>query len=203
MKIVIPNSILSAASLFLSKTFAKPTSALLLELGPTESRLVASNGHILCCFRIQQETSLPTPMPFLLPPDLFSDRHPAFTTTALAIDTTTRQVTATCGSSTRTARTLHGTFPDYRCAIPHSVTGEVGQFDPRLLYIFSKAATIIAGPRGPQSLIHQHNGPTGPALIHLIDYPDFLGCIMPVRAPTDHAPLPLLVPDWVHTPLSH
>jgi DNA polymerase III subunit beta len=72
---------------------------------------------------------------------------------------------------------VDGRFPQYRSVIPHSPSGELGQFDPELLIRFTKAAKALGFKGSPEIT---HNGTSG-ALVTLDGMGEFLGVVMPFR----------------------
>lgn len=86
----------------------------------------------------------------------------------------------TTGGLTTGCREDGGTFPYYPNIIPGQFSGEVAQFNPRLLARFGDIAQIL-GTKGSLPGI-RHNG-SSPALI-TFDRRDCFGVIMPTHWPT-------------------
>jgi DNA polymerase-3 subunit beta len=91
-------------------------------------------------------------------------------------------------------------YPQWRKAIPHSVSGEVAQYNPGYLADFKEAGHILDGGKYSPLISVSHNGKS-PALVRIC-LPDenpieSFGIIMPLRAkaaPTLDAP-----PSWART----
>lgn len=95
---------------------------------------------------------------------------------------------------------VEGQFPDYRRIIPARLSGEPGQFDPRLIAQFTKAATALGATHEkiPRVLIN-HNGKDC-ALVSLGRDTEYVGVIAPLK------PLPQFLPSdappsWATTQL--
>ena len=69
-------------------------------------------------------------------------------------------------------------FPDFNRIIPDAVTGELAQYDPEYMAVFSKAGRALAPHRKSAYPVFYHNG-IGPGMVGLEGHTDFFGIIMP------------------------
>lgn len=81
-----------------------------------------------------------------------------------------------------TGNTLAGIFPPWRKAVPKTVSGEVGLFNPALIGDFAKVGAYLEGKVqvGRPFLRIFHNG-EGTALLQF-KHKNVLGCLAPARA---------------------
>ena len=176
-----------------------------LEIGATEQRLVASNGHILGCFRI--ESKLPevtAPLGnIIIPNDLLKPikAKDLVEITIGPLETRkdakgeevpvspARPVTLTYAGMSMSGKTLGVEFPDWRLVIPSKVSGEPAQFNPAYVGTLAKAYAALHGKKGPFVGIG-FNGNAG-ALIDLADE-NFVGVLMPMMG----QPMPHTPPEW-------
>lgn len=176
-----------------------------LEIGRNEARLVASNGAMLGCFRVESEQpDVDAPLTnIIIPNDLLK---PIKTTGLVEITigeretkdngpvSNVRPVTITYAGLSISGKTLDGEFPDFRRVIPSKVSGQPAQFDPRLIATLAKAWSILHGSNSPHCVGIGFNGNDG-ALITLADE-NFVGVIMPLH-PRAGVP-PDAPPSWAH-----
>ena len=181
-----------------------------LEIGRKETCLVASNGAMLGCYRIESEQpDADAPLTnIIIPNDLLK---PIKSTGLVEITigeretkdngeseevpvSNVRPVTITYAGLSISGKTLDGEYPDFRRVIPAKVSGQPAQFDPRLIATLAKAWSILHGSHSPHCVGIGHNGNDG-ALISLGD-DNFVGVIMPLHP---HAVVtPDTPPSWVH-----
>ena len=166
-----------------------------LEIGRKETRLVATNGTMLGCFRVESEQpEVTTPLGnIIIPNDLLKPIKAKGMVEILIGPLETkkdakgeevpvsnaRPVTLTYAGLSMSGKTLDGTFPDFRRVIPSKVSGQPAQFDPRLTGTLAKAWSILHGGKGPHCVGLGFNGNDG-ALITLADE-NFVGVIAPMR----------------------
>jgi DNA polymerase-3 subunit beta len=177
-----------------------------LEISPVESRLVATNGHMLGCFRVKSKqpevSTLLTDI--IIPSDVLAAIKPSGMV-EIAIGepepmangkglSGRRPVIITQGGFSSHGVTLPATYPDYRRVIPVKVSGKFAQFDARYLGTLAKAWAILHGKKSLPGVALGFNGPSEGALIDLGDE-DFIGVIMPLRNTTNP---PKSAPAWVH-----
>lgn len=211
IKLTVRAEIIAVLKLFASdKDVRYYLNGIALEIGATESRLVATNGAMLGCIRIvseQPEVAAPLTN-IIIPNDLLKSIKPSGMVEIAIGDLETkdngkgeevpvsnaRPVTLTYAGLSMSGKTLDGTFPDFRRVIPSKVSGQPAQFDPRFTGTLAKAWSIIHGGKGPHLVGIGFNGTDG-ALIDLA-YENFVGVIMPMRP---HAvTTPETPPSWAH-----
>jgi DNA polymerase-3 subunit beta len=176
-----------------------------LEISPVESRLVATNGHMLGCFRVKSKQSEVSTMltDIIIPSDVLAAIKPSGMV-EIAIGepepmangkglSGRRSVTVTQGGSSSHGVTLPAKYPDYRRVIPTKVSGKPAQFDARYMGTLAKAWAILHGKKSLHGVAIGFNGPSEGALIDLDDK-DFVGVIMPLRNTNS----PKSAPAWVH-----
>lgn len=172
-----------------------------LEIGATESRLVATNGHSLGCFRVEcKQPEVDAPLAdIIIPNELLKAIKPngLVEITIGALETKdngkgeevpvsfSRPVTLTYAGMSMSGKTLDGKFPDWRRVIPSKVSGEPAQFNPAYVGTLAKAHATLHGKKNPLVSIG-FNGKDG-ALIGLGDE-NFVGVIMPLRPEAITAP---------------
>jgi hypothetical protein len=181
-----------------------------LEIGATESRLVATNGAMLGCFRVESEQpEVDAPLTdIIIPNDLLKAIKLTGTVEITIGELETRDdgkgeevpvsnarpVTLTYAGRSMSGKTIDGQFPDFRNAIPAKVSGQPAQFDLRFTGPLAKAWSILHGGKGPHCAALGFNGKDG-ALIDLADE-NFVGIIMPLRPNAVTAPE--TPPCWAH-----
>jgi len=181
-----------------------------LEIGRKETRLVATNGVMLGCFRVESEQpDVDAPLTnIMIPNDLLKPIKAKGMVEILIGPLETkkdakgeevpvsnaRPVTLTYAGLSMSGKTLDGIFPDWRRAIPSKVSGEAAQFDPRFTGTLAKAWSILHGGKGPHCVGLGFNGNDG-ALITLADE-NFVGVLMPLHPHAVTAPE--TPPCWAH-----
>jgi len=149
-----------------------------------ETRLAATDGHVLGIHRSEQENEDITYAEFILPLDVIKLLKPAsknIDSVIIDTDGLTGTITAVTGATINFSA-IDGKFPDIQRVIPHRVSGEIAQFRPALLERFAKAAKLLGSKN---QLIHvAHNG-NGAALVHLDVSASFVGVVMPFRSFAD------------------
>ena len=184
-----------------------------LEIGRKETRLVATDGAMLGCFRVESEQpDVDAPLTnIIIPNDLLKPIKPIKPTGLVEITigeletkdngkgeevpvSNARPVTLAYAGLSMSGETLDCTYPDFRRVIPSKVSGQPAQFDPRFTGTLAKAWSILHGGKGPHCVGLGFNGNDG-ALITLADE-NFVGVIMPMRP---HAvTTPETPPSWAH-----
>lgn len=153
----------------------------------TNRRMVATDGAILGCFRI--DTGVAEPFEFIAPVELFDGL--AAEGSLVSISLTLGMVTVTQDGGVKSIPAIEGKFPDWKRVVPQEVSNDPGQFDPNLVSRISEAYDELRGGDSGFPGI-AHNGPMSAALIDFYDE-DFVGVIMPIRA----EPPALVAPEWV------
>ena len=175
---LIPVEYINALLCFaVKKDIRNYLNSIMLEILPTESRLVATDGCMIGVFRICSTDNLP-PMQIIIPReplDKIKSKRGEFIEIIASPDN--KEVTIKHGNSTVTCEVINSKYPEYRRLIPDSYTGESAQFNGELLTNIIKAYKCLH--TGFPAPFITHNG-TGGALIDL-NWDDFCGVIMPLR----------------------
>lgn len=169
-----------------------------VELGKTESRLIATDGHRQAMYRLRDGggfEDLDQPLQVIIPNALMAGikkkglveieiGEPTNPEQPLVRPVTIRQnETAVNGFS------VDGRFPDWRRVIPSQVSGEVAQFNPIYLGDIGKAYLLLNPKANYINATISHNGYS--TAMFTLDDDNFLGLIMPFRTsePLTRAPL--------------
>lgn len=175
---LIPTEYINALLCFAAKKdIRNHLNSIMLEILPSESRLVATDGCILGVFRICSTDNLP-PMQIIIPReplDKIKAKRGEFIDIIASPDN--KEVTIKHGNSTVTCKAIDDRYPEYRMVIPDSYTGESAQFNGELLTNIIKAYKCLH--TGFPAPLITHNG-TDAALIDL-NYDDFCGIAMPLN----------------------
>lgn len=203
IKLTVRAEIIAALKLFAAdKDVRFYLNGINLEIGATESRLVATNGHSLGCFRIESEQPVgDTPLGnIIIPNELLKPiKAKGFVDITIGpLETkknekgeevpvsSARPVTLTYAGVSMSGKTLDGIFPDWRRVVPAKVTGEPAQFNPIYVGDLAKAYIALHGGKGLPLVGIGFNGNDG-ALIDLADE-NFVGVLMPMRPNAVTAP---------------
>ena len=181
-----------------------------LEIGRKETRLVATDGSMLGCFRVESEQpDVDAPLTdIIIPNDLLKAIKPSGLVEITIGEQETkdngngekvpvsnaRPVTLTYAGLSMSGKTVDSKFPDFRRVIPAKVSGQPAQFDPRLIGTMAKAWSILHGGKGPHLAAIGFNG-NDCALLDLADE-NFVGVIMPMSPRAVVAPD--APPSWAH-----
>lgn len=215
IKITVPARYIAALKLFAAysghRNYPKGIN---LEIGRYESRLVATNGVILGCFRvIGDQPDVTEPLRDIIIPNelvrpIRSYGHVEITIGPIdtnqnddgdaATVSRARPITLAYGWRKMKGKTLDGGFPDYRRVIPSKVSGDPAQFNPYDVGTLSKAYIALHGARKQPLFCIGFNG-TKAALIDLDD-PNFVGVISPIKPVS--LTMPSTPPEWVADRLS-
>ena len=175
---LIPAEYINALLCFAAKKDIRNyLNSIMLEILPTESRLVATDGCILGVFRIGSTDNLP-PMQIIIPREPL-DKIKAKNGESIDVIASpdNKEVTIKHGNSTVTCEVINGKHPEYRRVIPDSCTGESAQFSGEVLTNIIKAYKCLH--TGFPAPFITHNGQSG-ALIDL-NWVDFCGVAMPLN----------------------
>jgi DNA polymerase-3 subunit beta len=212
VSLTVPASYIAVLKLFAAdKDVRHCLNGVILEIGRKETRLVASNGAMLGCFRVESEQpDVDAPLTnIIIPNDLLKPIRPVGKVEITIGDpelkwsrgakrpSNARPVTiaSTAMSLRVSGTTLDAVYPDYRRAIPDEVSGKPAQFDARYLAALAKAWSILHGTKNTPRVSIGHNGENA-ALIDLgVD--DFVGAIMPLRGIEP----PKTCPSWIRDSL--
>lgn len=209
IKLTVPAEIIAALKLFAAvKDVRYYINGINLEIGATESRLVATNGHSLACARIEspQKIAREPLTDIIIPGDLLKHIKgkgevvitvgPPETSTNTKGEvvpvSSARPVTLAYAGTTMSGKTLDGKFPTWRRVIPSKVTGEPAQFNPNYVGDLGKAYAALHGTKKDPKVAIAHNG-SDAALIDLGNE-DFIAVLMPLRPGT--VSVPKAPPTW-------
>ena len=200
IKLTVPARYIAVLKLFAAeKDMRSYLNGICLEIGRTESRLVAINGHMLGCFRVaSDQPDIDNPLTSIcIASDLLKHIKPAgdveFVIGAPVSDTDgRREVRITYAELSIFGHTTEAHYPDWRRVIPDKVSGEAAQFNPEYIGRLAKAWACLHG-KGQPFVSVAHSGDSS-ALIGL-GCVDFVGVIMPIR--TVNFSIPDTRPDWV------
>lgn len=203
-KLTIPAKFIAVLKLFAGKEDIRwYLNGIALEIGASESRVLATDGHRLGMFRIKSDQPYVSPtdpltdimIPLELLQHIKSKGDVEITLGEREVlepvpgqqhePSVRRPVTLTCDGVSTSGMTTQAKYIDFRRVIPHKTSGEVAQFNPLYVGDLHKAAKLLGYKYGGSL---SHNGGGG-ALIHLDDA--FIGVMMPwvANAPNE-------APDW-------
>ena len=203
-KIIIPAKFIAVLKLFAPKTDVRwHLNGIALEIGASESRVVAIDGPRLGMFRIksdQPDVPLSEPLTnIIIPIALFQHvKSTGFVEVTLGepegiVQCNARPVALAYAGVSTSGMTIDGVYPDFRRIIPTETSGVAAQFSPSYLGDLHKAAVLL-GYKDKCVGALSHNG-DGAALFHLDD--DFVGVLMPWRIEAPKRPH-----DWAHDALT-
>lgn len=207
IKLTVRAEIIAALKLFAAdKDVRFYLNGINLEIGRKETRLVATDGVMLGCFRVESEQpDVDAPLTnIIIPNDLLKPIKAKGMVEILIgpLETkkdakgeevpvsSARPVTLTYADVSMSSKTLDGIFPDWRRAIPSKVSGEAAQFDPAYVGLLAKVAAALYGKSKYVGI--GFNGDDAA----LLDFGDenFVGVLMPLRP--DVVTAPRTPPDW-------
>lgn len=180
---------LTAISLFTSKDGGRfNLSGINLEVLPTETRLVATDGNNLAIYRYTGQTNAETCsvlLPVLSVKQVNSILPPKYYRVSgndkidVIID---GQTVHFCHGTHAAATTqaLEGRFPDYMRILSTEVSGISACYMPESLVVFAKAAQALTGKKGKfyETCRLYQNGGQNPGLVEIIDDLNFTGVVM-------------------------
>lgn len=205
IKLTVRAEIIAVLKLFAAVKDVRPyLKGINLEIGRRESRLVACDGSMLGCFRVESDQPLvDAPLgSIIIPNELLKVVKPSGLVEIVigplaeskGQERPVRVTYWSANGQSTTAQgvTINGTYPDFRRTIPSKVSGEPAQFDPRYLGTLAKAWGALHGNSTTPLVGIGFNG-ADTALIDLKDS-DFVGVIMPWLPSKISAPK--TPPDW-------
>lgn len=206
VKVSISPRKIAAVKLFAAKTdVRKYLKGVYIEVGKTETRLVATDGICMAVVREPVETDVSEPVTAVIPMELLKNVKPSdlynieirigerekrVGPAGNEILTHIRPILIKQGPALIEGKSFDSTFVDYRRVIPTEVSGEPAQFDHALLSRFGQAVKAWYKKPKTQTFLVGYNG-RGPAIVDIGD-PDFCGVLMPLR-PNGEAKCP----GWV------
>lgn len=194
MEITLPRKVLAAMLLLAAKNDIRfYINALLVEISPDDVRIVATNGHILGVYRIEEKTSVDEPVSIIIPREVVEQIRPSKSVAGVILR---RHDDGTCAlvdlDMTFGFTPTAAQFPDYRRVVPEKVSGRSGHYNPEYLATFVRVAKALGTSKPLIELVQ--NGEKDSAIVHLPFAGDkFIGVVMPVRVD----PPPLVSPAWV------
>lgn len=178
----IPTKYLFTLLHFAGKTDTRENlNAICLQIGLTESRLLASNGHKLGVFRISEGGA---PGEWIIPRAAIE----AISKKVKEVDITVEgdKVSITAGGNVSTWELVTGyQYPDVRRVVPATVSGEATQFNGNYLVDLNNAYKALH-PRSDYTYPYILPNGSGAALVDL-QHEDFIGAIMPLNLKADGA----------------
>ena len=198
----IPYKALKAVLIFAPKSDVRYyLEGVLLESTGTEVRLVATDGHCLALYRLDEKAPIgKVILPYddvkaaLSVPKTIADKEIPFEVELADLNLAVGRpkVTITHGNGTvQSFRTVGGKFPDYLRVLPRTVSGEPAQFNPEYLNRFAQADRILGWlKRSEEPRVYIHYNGNAAALVECKHDVSFLGVVMPEyphrqRSPAD------------------
>lgn len=182
MKANIYRNALKAASRFQAiKDIRFYLNGILIESSPIESRLVATDGHILivtkCDAKDENEGSFSGIIPSDVVKTILSWKAPKYAKDSpIVISGDGPEYRAEWCGNVALFKLVDGKFPDYRRVIPEKTNGELAFYDPDLLVRVKRASEDLGNNNGQFSL--NYNGNNG-ALAQINS--ETIAVIMPMR----------------------
>lgn len=217
MKFTIPYNTLKALLLAASKNndVRYYLNAVCLDVRPTDSVLVATDGHILLALPVAPDGTAEevpyVPGQYIIPRDILENVKPAYKGADVTIEIVQHPVTFDAirpntpvkhpptvaihaGGSKLTGSLVDATFPAWRRVVPLEVSGIVSQFDAEYLATFGKINKLLGSKYSP-AIAHNgaESGDGGAARVNLACG---IGVIMPMRYGNSTA---LENPSWLET----
>lgn len=166
--------------------------AVCIDVRESDAVAVATNGHILLALPIERAEGDESPLvsgQYIISRDALDKLKAPFKGAhiTLMIDAANQSFTIGAWGSITTTKLVDGRFPEWRRVIPHSVNGEVSQFDADYVAAFGKINKLLGSKYSP-AIAHNGN-----AASRVILTEGAVGVIMPMRAD----PISTVeTPDW-------
>ena len=200
IKLTVPARYIAVLKLFAAeKDMRSYLNGICLEIGRNETRLIATNGHMLGVFRVESDQpDIIDPVKNVIIPNEMLKHIKSKGDVEIVLgdalpNSHARPVTLTFDGLTVSGETVDGHYPDWQSQfINLKPSGIAAQFNAEYIGIMAKAWACLHGKRSPMVAI-AHNG-DGPALIGLGDI-NFCGVIMPMGK--HFIAVPDCAPDWV------
>lgn len=166
-----------------------------VEATNTETRLTATNGHVLLTQRADAkgDNQVDGTVRMTLPRAAIEGikKHKQLPTIEINDDGGNWGIVD--GPACIAFTPVEGRFPDYRRIFPKTTDGVAVQFDPALVACFAKAAVALGATSKGRAEVHlSHNGATGCALVTFGGKSDAVGVLMGMRGQPESTP-----PGWV------
>ena len=200
IKLTIPAKYIAVLKLFAAeKDVRYYLNGICLEIGRSETRLIATNGYMLGVFRVESEQpDIIDPVKNAIIPNEMLKHIKSKGDVEIVLgdalpDSHARPVTLVYDGLTVSGKTVDASYPDWqRHFINLKPSGIAAQFNTEYIGRMAKAWAHLYGKRSPMVAI-AHNGDNA-ALIGLGDS-NFCGVIMPIRK--DCIVVPACAPDRV------
>lgn len=210
INITVPARYINVLKLFAGKNDVRYyLNGICLTFGNVESRLVASDGHRLGCFRLDEKVDIPKTCTFIIPNTVLDNVKAKIQINITIHDVGPADFEAPPrysprkdisvnidGLMTVKGLTVDGTYPDVSRIFSEKVSGEIAQFNGDYLSDLNKAAKMLhPKQRYARTFAIGHNGHKG-AVVDL-GYDEFTCVLMPKSDKT-----PAASPSWVFDPVS-
>ena len=174
---------------------------ILFDVRATDAVAVATDGHVMLAVPItpepdENDETHYLPGQFIVPRDVLESIKPnKIFPLFFTFDAAARTVTIANAGTETTVKLIDGTYPEWRRAVPKTVTDMVAQFDTEYLATFGKIHKLLGGKYSP-TIRHNgdENGGGGAGRVMLAG--NAVGVIMPMR----HDRQPLANPSWLEYP---
>lgn len=198
---------LEAISLFVctpqERAIKHALTGVLVEVMPTETRVVAMDGNNLGIYRMPQDNHIDHCHRVIISADavkqvkaMIGRSRPKNYGHSIAMtfdDDPSRPCPITFGCwslGVITTRPVEGSYPDYSPIMPKVISGERGGlFPPERLITFDRAAKILSKQSCYNTFFDTcrlyHNGPAAPGVVTIISDPNFTGFVMATNADND------------------
>lgn len=159
-----------------------------VEMNPTESFLVATDGKVMLAYHHNEGHEDPSlgRLQFTVPKELLVGLKPRGSI-AISMDDTLKTCTLQQQGASRSANFITDRYPDWRRVIPTEVSGEVALYDPSLMVPIAKAAKHL----GTNHCYVTPNGDSGGYVGFGLE--EIVGVIMPLRGEMARS-----FPEWCH-----
>ena len=194
----IPYKVLKAVSLFAPVDDVRYyLNGVLIDSTGTDVRLVATNGHVLGLYRLEQEAPAAQAILSIKDVKMLLGTVKRATEKDLPFDVEIRteepggpMITVKHPNGIAvTVRPIEGTFPKYSRVLPTNASGDVAQFNPEYLDLFAQADRVLGELKRPNTpFVYVHHNGAASALVECQHDDAFVGVIMPQAIGPVHKP---------------
>jgi DNA polymerase-3 subunit beta len=197
--LILKPEILLAVKVFAAqKDVRSHINGVCLELGTTESRLIATDGHREAIYRLRDEgfRDLEQPIQVIIPNELLAGiKKKGLVEIQVGEPGDPEKpdvysVTVTQNGTSVSGLSVDGRFPDWRRVLPAKISGEVAQFNPVYLGDIGKAYKLLNPGAENINATIAHNGNS--VSLFTLDDDNFIGLIMPYKTSEP----PTATPAW-------
>lgn len=155
---------------------------LLIEATADETRIAATNGHLLGVFREVVENAIEgESVSLIIPREIVEMLAGLPKNTIIELRGSDVHWTLSYDQTTVRFLAIEAIFPNYRAVIPAGEpSGIAAQISPDLLSKFHKIGKSLGAGSEKWPAVH-HNGKESAALVTIASVPDFVGVIMPIK----------------------